>query len=551
MPALTQADPTAVHDSASEHSIAFIMWGQQAIYDYEDPSIALRFLTQYQRPGELINASPQISVSAHLWTAIPLELSVNTLLSAGAAAACRATGACHGWRTCLAAQKLFERIHEVATGSSCHGCSASHLGKNLIASQLITTVAQAELNTDWPPKDSALRKNTRKSPPIHLPCVCVATLLDADMTFAVLQNGELRCHHVGNGKLLGTARVKKLSKGTSVTCAALIKDYAFLVGDSGGGLNMTLRDDLCEVVQLRSFAPSAVTALSDMGVKAHELCAIHANGCFEVLRITPGNTLEAILSISIKPHPSSALLAPTLAVCSVAEEPLAIIAIAADCLRLWPLGRTSSEVSVARNEDVVLRSSDDMSGKTFQRGRCSLALLGVRPTRETTAITIVTACSLDASMYWWSLDEKDAEACACLEGAVDGLVNAGGVLALASNADLLVALHSNSFAALWHGASRSIVLQIPTHGTIGSAVALDESSMSLSWHQWCGRVETPSKLCLQCVGFSHKLPEEVQDEKAVKEKKTKAPRQSKPSDKEAKVLAKLRGNTKYGKGYSV
>ncbi|CAE7909809.1 unnamed protein product, partial [Symbiodinium necroappetens] len=94
---------------AGSDPVAFVLCEGRAVFDYEDPSVAIRFLA----------TSSDCLQGRELWSALPAEVAAATLCSAGLRAACAALRTCKGWSEDAISLGCRERAYKEMTGW-CH-----------------------------------------------------------------------------------------------------------------------------------------------------------------------------------------------------------------------------------------------------------------------------------------------------------------------------------------------------------------------------------------------------------------------------------------------
>jgi len=503
MPALLAEDPATVLQRTPGHLIAFIFLCKRAVFDYEDPYVARQFLISCSADaGSKENTQ---SRSCGFWSALPCRLAIETLLCAGAPAACRATATSHAWRHSAVAQGIRDKIYAMATGSSFPGCSAEELAIALKICQLVRYATRpsgsgqhpATLTGNWPPQGSRLEAvHTQK--PVSLPAACVAVFLDDGAIFAVLRNGELRCHRADSGHLLGTAQGKKGTKRRGTTCAVLFNREAFIIGDEGGGLTFIRRDDLSETFQIRKESSAAVCSLTQLD--STHIVAMHVNGTLDVVRFSVaalGAASNLSISVSMK---LSSVLSPALGVLTDGKSQ---ILLAATDTSLWSW-QEGLEAPVQAVGDVLLPreiSSEDIGG------RCHLVTVSPRSCPSETLV--LTASSLSAKLHWWSLEELNmvlVDCCTTLDG---------GVISLASCQGFVLSLHTNGISLL-HGPLHGTALRIDPISVLPTCVCFDDGCLVLG-----GQSGFPAGF-LWFASFGRRL--DTEERKSKEPRKTKAPK---------------------------
>lgn len=434
MPALIAEDPQLALESTPGHRIAFVFCCQRAVFDYEDPSVAVRYL-RVGLDGEEPATDP--SLVHQFWSVLPLEVAIATFLNAGMASACRATATCTEWRNSAMAQGIREQIYAATTGFNIGGISAGELGSILGTRQLLLTgLPSLESFQQHANRRSEFAQDGITQKPILLPADGVALFVDDVAIFAVLCSGELRCYRTDTGQCLGTSQAKKTSKRLHTTSALFLNKEAFVLGDDSGGLTFISRDDLSESVSLRKKASAAVSCLGQLDDR--HMAVVHANGCLDILQICSDcSGVASCVSISVSMRlPSS--LAPALGVL-VAGKTLVLVA-TGDSLWTWHEG-----LEAPRQATKLL---DEIPAGTD--GRCHLITLRSAGSNE----IIVTASTACEDIHWWTTDGHQATLVDC------SVLKDGRVVSLASSRSLAVSLHTNRGLKLWHGESRTMALKL-------------------------------------------------------------------------------------------
>eukprot|EP00928_Gymnodinium_smaydae_P026842 TRINITY_DN20952_c0_g1_i1.p1 TRINITY_DN20952_c0_g1~~TRINITY_DN20952_c0_g1_i1.p1 ORF type:complete len:603 (-),score=59.55 TRINITY_DN20952_c0_g1_i1:191-1999(-) len=531
---IVPGDPMSVREDARDGSVAFILFNKKAIYDHEDEAVAQTFLRERRDASQVHDNS----CMSQLWSAMPLAVAVDALNSAyGFRKSLNFTAVCRAWRDCPAAQGLRNSEYVVATfGGQYAGCSPSMLAETSITVSLVKN-AMRDCYTERCVIDSDVH-------PVYsawMPSVCIALVLDYPLVFVVLVNGDVRCHCCITGDMLDSTKRKKLPKGRAITCAVLLEGYAIVLGDDGGGLSLVSRDDMSEFIQLRAGAPAAVAALSQLTEK-QDFCAAHDGGDFEVLRVTSQSRLERIVSVSMDVDMASMRCMPALARWNEAYCDMVAVVFRADCVRMWQGDDILVQPSMIQGADTAIGNADCTKSDIC---RCCAVIL---ESVDRPSAVVVTASSATSMLHWWSVECCKNSTRFCGEGFSEPRINripCGCVSALTSVGDLALAYYESRHLIMWQGATRSATLilkhaddALPVFAMCEDTVLMAFRRMSDTWYFTCGRLGE-SESC-----------EEAQEVKR-KQKKTRAPKQNKPSDKEAREIAKLRGNKKYGKGYSV
>lgn len=476
MPALLADDPHAVLERTPGHRIAFVSCKKRAAFDFEDPSVSLRYLS-----GSAEGEPQELS---GFWSALPCELAVATLLSAGLGAACRATAACRDWRVSSVAQGVRDRIYEAATGASLHGCSAAELGSVLVTAQLL--LAGVQDSRSW--LSEAGLQNVAAAKPIALTADCIALFLDDFALFAVLRSGDLRCYRADTGQLLDS--VGKKGKHRDTTCALFFNKKAFLLGDQAGGLTLTSRDDLTERQETRKAASAGVDAFSQLDER--QVVALHADGCVDILQFTFdlfGARASMSVSMSLQLR---TVFAPAIG-CIDGET---LIATAADSIWCWQDGLKSS--LAAGESDLEVNYETPHTSQGSGRGQCHLLVLEPGYCSES---CLVTASSTSSQLYWWSFKGQPA----CVDNSQ---LNKPGVMFLASSRNLVIAVQRCS-VGLWSGRFRSLAMQLSV-ASIYASVTFDDRFLVLG-----GR---------SCLQLSFRCPKQEVEAKPKEVKKAKPPK---------------------------
>jgi len=442
MPHIVEAEAKAVCYGAPGPPVAFITLDTQAVYDYEDPGVAKRFLD-----GELTTlSSPRQTNSGNgALAGLTSDIASRVLLDSGMLTACRATAACHEWRYSEAAKCICEEVYMQMTGAKLPGCTAKQLANIALSLQLLGTVA----STTACASSKIGRIEGQRSRCATSSAVssgeCVELLIDAGTAFCVFRTGELRCYRADTGQLLGSSQTRRLGKGSSIRCACLLAGEALILGDSAGGLAVIMRDDLSEAKMLRQSAPAAVASLAPVGSKG--AVAARADGCLELLSVhSQTNCIQALCTVE------ASQISPAVAV----SGDHALLCVDPDCV--WRLEFSALDDNGTRKPPVQSRSNveckvaeklqDDM---VFASPGCSISVA------EQTAF--VTAGSTSSSLRWWSL-EASSGAIRFEELTDAAAMVVGGVTALSSALGLVVSCHTDGSLLQWHGTSRACILRV-------------------------------------------------------------------------------------------
>ncbi|CAK0841440.1 unnamed protein product [Prorocentrum cordatum] len=148
MPPLIRAEPNSVvAGSSGSPPVGFIVFGQEAVFDYEDPAVARRFLNRASVQGA---SEEEVEVGNMLFASLESEAAVRVLECAGMFSSWRATAACRDWRDSGAALRLREEIYYELTGFRSPGCTATELGHSNVWPR------QRNCLQPWPPERHGL-----------------------------------------------------------------------------------------------------------------------------------------------------------------------------------------------------------------------------------------------------------------------------------------------------------------------------------------------------------------------------------------------------------
>ena len=90
---------------------------RRAVYDYEDPDVAKRFLMPSMQGLEGFIEALKALKGQELWSLLPPELAIETLWSAGLQGAVAAMLSCKDWGAQQIAEGIRERAYFAATGA--------------------------------------------------------------------------------------------------------------------------------------------------------------------------------------------------------------------------------------------------------------------------------------------------------------------------------------------------------------------------------------------------------------------------------------------------
>jgi len=412
---------------ACGENVAFVLSEGRAVFDYEDPLVARRFLS----------TSPECLQGRDLWAALPAEVAVATLASAGLAGAGAALRACKDWNEEPISQGLREHTFKDITGAEFRGCSAQQLGEMMFARRLLIST-YLQCTSSRPADNCSPVVQTLQPSPVGV------LLVDGSVVFAVLRSGEVRCHRSSTGQLLASSP-SRLGKGRFATAAALLGSEAFVLGDDCGGLLWIRRDDLSETQSLRISAAAPAVALAPLQ-SAEDCVCLCADGSLEMIHVSETDVTETPVSVRIAKLGCIGALSMTPALC-VSHEDVAVVVghnevwtVAASCLT----GPTTTGPAPEAAEGLC-------------HGICVEGQL-------------VTASSASSQLRWWAMNgvhlKPEAETCLRCEGP-----GCGGVLALAHTGDLCASLHALLTVVLWQATLRQQVLQVSLPG-LGHTLAL-------------------------------------------------------------------------------
>jgi len=493
MPALVHGDPKAALDTANEN-IAFVLSGSRAVYDYEDPDVARRFLV------------PQMQ-GHDLWSWLPMELAIETLWSAGACGAVAASMACKDWGPPHVAQGLRERVYLDVAGVAFPGCSWRHLCDLMLTRRLMMSVRYPERSME---QACGPMVNICQPAPVCL------LFLDGAVTFALLRSGEVRCHRSSTGQILGQSQ--RLGKGRCLQAAALLGCEAFVLGDDHGGLLLLQRDDLSESQQLRSQGKSGVVALAALQENP-QACLCANMDSIELIQVSVDEDVTARIHLLCRLDCMAVPIIPAMCTYSFGEEDYALVAAGAD---VWSIRVSEGEMKrLAGAFGDCSHADEPLPDVCMACHVCALSS------------SIVIASTGSSHLQWFSRAHSGE---VMAEETMHS--NSGVVVDLSACGDLCVALHAFLTVTLWQGALRREVLRIAMNG-IGHSVSLTYDTLAI------GSAQSPGGRVRGSGGTSTlqvaTLPLFVEKLEAQKEPKTK----SKP----AKMYAhKSRGGRKNEKG---
>jgi len=507
MPHIVEADAKAVCYGAPGPPVAFIILDTHAVYDYEDPGVAKRFLD-----GELANLSSpgQTSSGNGALPGLTSDIALRVLLDSGMISACRATAACHEWRYSEAAKCLREEIYMQMTGAKLPGCSAKQLADIAVSSQLLGAVTSKTASAPSSLGRMAGQSSRCATSSAISSGECVALLIDAGMAFCVFRTGELRCYRVDTGQLLGSSQARRLGKGTSIRCACLLAGEALVLGDTAGGLAVIMRDDLSEAKLLRQSAPAAVASLAPVGAKG--ALAVRSDGCLEIFSVhNQTNDIKALCIVEASP------MAPAIAVFGGHAAML--------CSTpgiVWHLECHVPDINGTCTPPVQSRSNSmDAETKIAEKLQDDAvsAFLGCSITVLEQTHFAVTAGSTSSSLHWWSLGASGG-APIRFEQLTAATAVVGGVTALCSASGLVLSCHADGSLLQWHGTSRACILHIPSKVAGFCVLAVSGESMALA-HATASTGARGGKQSL--LQFAAPAPEEVAEAPERKESKKEKP----------------------------
>eukprot|EP00930_Biecheleria_cincta_P085433 TRINITY_DN74826_c0_g1_i1.p1 TRINITY_DN74826_c0_g1~~TRINITY_DN74826_c0_g1_i1.p1 ORF type:complete len:609 (-),score=116.55 TRINITY_DN74826_c0_g1_i1:19-1845(-) len=466
MPHIIEAEAKSVCYGAPGPPIAFILLDNHAVYDYEDPGVAKRFLdadaTSLSAPGQTSSGNGALA-------GLTSDIASRVLLDSGMLAACRATAACHEWRYSEAAKCLREEIYMQITGAKLPGCTAKQLADIAVSSQLLAAVTSKTASGQSRLGRMAGQSSKCATSSAISPGECIALLIDAGTAFCVFRTGELRCYRVDTGQLLGSCQARRLGKGTSIQCACLLAGEALVLGDTAGGLAVIMRDDLSEAKLLRQSAPAAVASLAPVGAKG--ALAARADGCLELFSMhSQTNGIAALCTLEASP------MAPAVAVFGGH----ALLCGTPDCV--WRLECSMSDDNGTRRSPVQSRSDvTDAEREVAEKLQDDAGF-----TSPGCSITVVeqinfavTACSTSPSLRWWSLETSE-NGVIRFEQRTDATAAVAGVTALASASGLVLSCHADGSLLQWHGTSRACIMHLPSKVAGFCILAVSGESMALA-----------------------------------------------------------------------
>mmetsp|Transcript_116211 Transcript_116211/g.276219 ORF Transcript_116211/g.276219 Transcript_116211/m.276219 type:complete len:549 (-) Transcript_116211:106-1752(-) len=428
MPHLVRGDAKA---SLESDTVAFVVCGNRAVYDYEDPWVAQRFL------------APE-TAGTHLWSLLPLELAVQTLWSAGSSGA-QALLTCKDWHQREISQKMRELTYQEATGAEFPDCSARELSEVMLARRLLLSAQAFSTKSDYQCSPVAQ---------VPQPAPCLAVLLDEAVVFAVLQSGEIRCHRSSTGQLLASS--PRLSKGRLLQAATLGK--AFILGDDHGGVHLVQRDDLSETKQLRSSGKSAICALAALKANQEAYLCASMDGSLELIQVSDEDSRIQLLA-----ELGAFSMAPALCAFAVGEERV-LVSAGPHHLWTWSPGGLKA---VAQSR---------WSGQ----GICHACSLNDK---------LVIATTAGCRLQWWSLHGEELRP----DGETQAFraSNVGKVVDLCAYGDICASLHANLThpnltVVLWQGSSKAEVARIEVSG-LGQSLALGAGCLAIASFAGAGR----------------------------------------------------------------
>lgn len=462
MPHIVEAEAKAVCYGAPGPPVAFIALDTHAVYDYEDPGVAKRFLD-----GELTTlSSPRQTNSGNgALAGLTSDIASRVLLDSGMLTACRATAACHEWRYSEAAKCLREEVYMQMTGAQLPGCTGKQLADIALSLQLLRTVTSTTACASS--KTGRIAGQTSRCATSSAVSLgeCVELLIDAGTAFCVFRTGELRCYRLDTGQLLGSSQARRLGKGSTVQCACLLAGEALVLGDSAGGLAVIMRDDLSEAKLLRQSAPAAVASLAPVGSKG--AVAARADGCLELFSVhSQTNGIQALCTVEANQ------MSPAVAVAGSHV----LLCVDPDCV--WRLECGVLDDNGTRKPPVQSRSDvTDAKCTVAEKLQDDMVAACSISVAEQTAF--VTAGSTSSSLRWWSLEASSGAI--RFVGLADTAAVVGGVTALSSAASgLVVSCHTDGSLLQWHGTSRACILHVPSSKVAGFCVlAVSGESMAL------------------------------------------------------------------------
>eukprot|EP00928_Gymnodinium_smaydae_P026846 TRINITY_DN20952_c0_g5_i1.p1 TRINITY_DN20952_c0_g5~~TRINITY_DN20952_c0_g5_i1.p1 ORF type:complete len:611 (-),score=49.58 TRINITY_DN20952_c0_g5_i1:219-1808(-) len=512
-----------VREDARDGSVAFILFNKKAIYDFEDEAVAQSFLRERRDASQAHDTSCMLQ----LWSAMPLAVAVDTLNSAyGWDYTLNFTAVCRAWRDCPAAQSLRNSEYEGVTFGDGHylGCSGSTLAETSVT---ITLTRSAIL-------DRIESRCFADAPdPVYsdfLSRRCIALVLDYPLVFVVQTNGDVRCYSCVTADMLDSTKRETLPQEGVTTCAVLLKSYAIVLGDDGGSLSLILRDDMSEVIQLRSGAPTAVVALSPLIEKA-DFCAVHDGGDFEVLRVTSESRLERIVSVSIDVNMFSMRCMPALATWNEADHDIVAVAFGADCVRMWQGDDSLVQPAMMQGTDFASVNTNLAKSDVC---RCSAVIL---ESVDQASAVVVTSSSATSTLHWWSLecfqDSTRFRGEGFTEPKEDRFTSRGCVAALASVGDLVLAYYDSNYLIMWQGATRSPAMLLCHQDGALPVFAMCEDTVVTA----CREAYSIEDFSFSCGQLRSSGPCEETLKLRTRWKKTRTTKHSKPSVKEARETA--------------
>lgn len=466
---LEESDARSVCYGPPSQPVAFIFAGGRVVFDYEDPGPGISFISGRDADGVVVDSAlcvtaPSAGVCVpqgnSMWHLVSVEVAASTLLSAGPVAACRATATCRDWNGNVA-QRLRDLVYDSVSGASVKDCTARQLNDVIVLTEFMRAVSSDGSSGRAVSDDvgSAASCTTRD---VSFPGDCVAVLLRGDdMIFAVSLTGEVSCYTVATGKLLESTQARRLGKGCGVRCATIVQEESIVFGDSRGGLTLVSCDDLSAIVQLRTSSSAGLLSLVALGCQ-RKLLSVNDDGCVALFQVNADLGKQAGVDAHIILQIPSVLVVPAIGVVFTAPGQQLLLATTASCLWIHRDADRSNIVCADDQDQLCLE------------GRSSLAAFS--PGSE--CQIVATATNQDACICWWSIRHPEDGVSATFHGRVGRRVaevsgSVGGVSSLQSTGDLLVSLHTNGGAAIWHSGSRTCIAHFP--GRSWGFVVLDRS----------------------------------------------------------------------------
>lgn len=446
MPAIFEADAKSVCYGLPGPPVAFVLFGDQAVYDFENPNVADSFLH-----GEVQNAPQQLRISGETSVInLKTDLLVQILLDSGVCSAMLATATCRQWRESTAAERLRERVYEMITGTGLVGCSGKELGNVAWTCRLfqpLSLLRPHSICKHFPSGSSPCLKKSSAS----CPGECVALLMDGMSAFSVIRSGEVRCYHLVSGQLLDTCHARRLGKNNGMTCACILGGEVLMLGDAAGGLTMLLRNDFSEANLIRQSSQSAVASLVALGEKSALLA--QASGAVELLSIADYSLQswqpQNISSLCVIHYGSSV---PALTTSKTASEHIALFCSAPCCICFWDCSRLQNHV--VPNKVCSDSSSNVTNADGALAGHCSL--LDVFDESQDGSSLIVSCSTLQSTLYWWEIKDGGV----CFLELTNTPHSLGGIASLACSAGIVVASHTDGSLVLWRSAFREPILHL-------------------------------------------------------------------------------------------